>query len=80
MRGYRQSFVRLPQPTHVLEMSADANREAIERVARQFIERNGADAVLMLRELADAAEDIHDDISAKAWRDIADVAERLLRG
>jgi hypothetical protein len=61
-------------------MSANANGEAVERVARQFIDRNGADALQMLRELAEAAEDVHDDISAKAWRDIADVAERLLRG
>ena len=50
-------------------MSDDANGEAVERVARQFIERNGADALQMLRELAAAAEDIHDAISAKAWRD-----------
>jgi hypothetical protein len=32
-----------------------------------------------LRELAAAAEDIHDDISAKAWRDIAVAAERMLQ-
>ena len=60
-------------------MSDNANGEAVERVARQFIERNGADALQMLRELAAAAEDIHDAISAKAWRDIADAAERMLQ-
>jgi hypothetical protein len=60
-------------------MSDDASGEAVERVARQFIDRNGADALQMLRELAETAEDMHDDISAKAWRDIADAAERILQ-
>jgi hypothetical protein len=60
-------------------MSDAANGEAVERVARQFIDRNGTEALQMLRELAEAAEDMHDDISAKAWHDIADAAERMLR-
>ena len=60
-------------------MSDAANGEAVERVARQFIDRNGTEALQMLRELAKAAEDMHDDISAKAWRDIADAAERILQ-
>ena len=60
-------------------MSDDANGEAVERVAREFVDRNGYEALQMLRELAAAAEDIHDAISAKAWRDIADAVERMLQ-
>jgi hypothetical protein len=56
------------------------DEKAIEQVARQFIERNGAiEALRMLGELADAAHENGDHVSAKAWRDIAGAIKRLLR-
>jgi len=57
----------------------DENGEAVERTAREAIDRYGNNAVAMLRERAEVADHIGDELSAKAWRDIADAAERMLR-
>ena len=55
------------------------DEKAVERVARQFIERNGrTEALRMLSDLAAAAQGAGDHVSAKAWRDIADAVSRLL--
>jgi hypothetical protein len=55
------------------------NGESVEQVAREYVRRHGADSVPILRERADLADELADDASAKAWRDIADAAERILR-
>jgi len=58
-------------------MSGD-DEKAVEQVARQFIERNGAiEALRMLSTLADRAHRTGDHVSAKAWRDIASAVRRL---
>ena len=50
--------------------------DPVEHVARQFLRRHGVCAVEFLRERADCC--VGDDLSADAWLDIADAAERLL--
>jgi hypothetical protein len=50
----------------------------VEQVAREFIDRHGSDALQILREHFEIANAIGDDLSAKAWRDIEDAADRLL--
>ncbi len=57
---------------------SDDDDDDIEQVAREYVERHGADSVLILRERADAADAVGDLLSAEAWRDIADAAERIL--
>ena len=52
------------------------DRELVEHVARQFVQRHGSGAVEVLREHADCC--VGDNVSAEAWLDIADAAERLL--
>jgi len=52
------------------------DHDVVEHVARQFVRRHGAGAVDVLRERADCSAG--DCISADAWLDIADAAERLL--
>ena len=53
--------------------------EAVEHVAREYIGRHGPDSVPILRERADLSDEVGDLLSAEAWRDIADAAERILR-
>jgi hypothetical protein len=50
----------------------------VERVAREFLDRHGSDAPLILREHAEIADGLGDRLSAEAWRDIADAVERLI--
>jgi hypothetical protein len=50
-----------------------------EQAAREIIERHGSDAVPIIRERAENAAELADEIAAKEWRDIADAAERILR-
>jgi hypothetical protein len=57
-------------------MSDDA--DLVEQVAREYVQRHGSDSIAILREPADAAEEMGDVLSAKAWREIADAAERML--
>jgi hypothetical protein len=52
------------------------DHDLVEHVARQFVRRHGACAVELLRERADSSAG--DYVSADAWLDIADAAERLL--
>ena len=51
----------------------------LERAAAEILDRHGPDAVPILRECANRASELGDDMAAKAWRDIADAAERLVR-
>jgi hypothetical protein len=51
----------------------------VARVAAGFLARHGPSAIADLRELAEIAVANRDQLSAAAWTDIADVAERLLR-
>jgi len=55
------------------------HRTVNEQAAREIIERHGPDAVPIIRERAENATDLADEIAAKEWRDIADAAERILR-
>lgn len=50
----------------------------VERAARDIVEQHGEDAVPILRERAEVADELRDPVAAKAWRDIADAAERIL--
>jgi hypothetical protein len=43
----------------------------VERVAREFVDWHGLDALPILREPAEIADDLGNDLAAKAWRDIA---------
>jgi hypothetical protein len=52
---------------------------AVERAAQEAIGQYGGDAVAILRERADLADQIGDMLTAETWRDIADAAERILR-
>ena len=54
--------------------------DAVEQVAQDYVRRHGADSLPILRERADLADEVGDYASADAWRDIADAAERILRG
>jgi hypothetical protein len=55
------------------------NGETVEQVAREYVRRHGPDSVPILRERADLSDEVGDLLSAEAWRDIADAAERILR-
>ncbi len=58
---------------------SDSDDDHVEQVAREYVERYGADSLSILRERADLADEVKDVVSAEAWRDIADAAERILR-
>jgi len=55
------------------------NGEAVDQAAREAIDQHGDNAVSVLRERAELADHLGDELSAQAWRDIADAAERILR-
>ena len=67
----RRSEHRSPAVMAVME-----DQELVEHVARRFVRRHGVCAVEVLRERADCCAG--DCVSADAWLDIADAAERLL--
>ena len=46
-----------------------------EQIARQMVDRLGADAVPLLHNLAEQAQGVGDHWGAEAWRDIAGLAE-----
>ena len=52
----------------------------IEHVAREMIEQFGDGAAHVARELAEASDEVQDEMltPAKTWREIADTIERLL--
>jgi hypothetical protein len=54
--------------------------EEVDRVAAEFLERHGPSVILDLRERAEIAAANEDQLSAEAWTDIAEAAERLLWG
>ena len=55
------------------------NGEAVDQAAREAIDQHGNDAVSILRERAQVADQLSDKLSAEAWHDIADAAERMLK-
>ena len=60
-------------------MADDDNGQLIDRVAREQIQQHGANAVSILRERAEIAEASGDELSAEAWREIAQAVNRLLQ-
>jgi uncharacterized alpha-E superfamily protein len=52
--------------------------DEVDSVAAEFLERHGPSVILDLRERAEIAAANRDPLSAEAWTDIADAAERLL--
>jgi hypothetical protein len=59
-------------------MPSPYDQALVDEVAREFIERNGSEAVAVLRQHAEISDGLADKHSAKAWQDIADAAKRLL--
>ena len=55
------------------------NGEAVDQAAREAIDQHGGNAVSILRERAEVSDHLGDELSARAWRDIADAAERILK-
>jgi len=53
--------------------------ELVERTAREAIDQFGFDAVAVLRERAELFDGLGDELTAKAWRDIADAAALILK-
>jgi len=53
--------------------------DLVGAVAAEMVRRWGVDAVRITRDYADLAEETGDPLSAEAWGDIADEAERQLR-
>jgi hypothetical protein len=51
----------------------------VEQVAHEYVQRHGLDSLSILRDYAEVADSIGDILSAEAWRDIADTAERILQ-
>lgn len=49
-----------------------------ELAARKFVESHGCDALSILGERAELAKERGHGVAAKTWRDLADVAARLL--
>jgi uncharacterized alpha-E superfamily protein len=61
-------------------MDEDGNDEKlVEKAAREIVDQHGPEAIPILRERAEAADMIGDELAAETWRDIAESAERLLR-
>jgi hypothetical protein len=59
-----------------LEDATDS--DFVETIAADLIQQNGQTALPGIREAAEKATDLHDDLSAQVWRSVEDVAERLL--
>ena len=55
------------------------DRDLVVAVAAEMVQRWGVDAVRITRDYADLAEETGDPLSAEAWGDIAEEAERQLR-
>jgi hypothetical protein len=60
-------------------MSDGSDDNEVEQVAREYVQRHGPDSPSILRDFSEAADAIGDMLSAEAWRDIADAAERILQ-
>lgn len=52
--------------------------DLIDDVARDYVGRYGLGALALIRERAEIAREAGDFLSAQAWQDIADAAERIL--
>ncbi|HEY4473529.1 MAG TPA: hypothetical protein VGN21_20320 [Stellaceae bacterium] len=55
------------------------DEKLVETVAREIVEQHGVESLEILRERAEAADLLGDPLAAETWRDIADIAERMLR-
>jgi len=55
------------------------NGEAVDQAAREAIDQYGGNAVSILRERAEVSDHLGDELSARAWRDIADVPSGFSR-
>ena len=61
------------------ELQSDRRRlNLTELAARKFVESHGGDALTILGERAGLAEERGHRLAASAWRDLAEVAARLL--
>jgi hypothetical protein len=60
-------------------MRKSNNVKTIEQIARETVRRLGADAVPALHKRAERSEAIGDQRGAEVWRDIAALAEGMLR-
>ena len=56
----------------------DDDGELVEQAAREAIKQHGRNAIAVLRERAEIADEQGDNLSARAWRDIADAAARMM--
>lgn len=56
-----------------------SDEKLVEKAAREIVDQHGPEAIPILRERAEAADMIGDELAAETWRDIAKSAERLLR-
>jgi hypothetical protein len=52
----------------------------VDRVAGEIIERHGSDVVPILRERAEMAAEVGDELAAETWRVIVDATERRVKG
>jgi hypothetical protein len=67
------------QPLSAMGESGDTmiDNELVENTARGCLDRHGSTAIERLCERAEVAAGIGDILSAEAWQDIADAAQRL---
>jgi hypothetical protein len=56
-----------------------ANKKTVEQIAREMVDRFGADAVPVLHKLAAKAEAVGDHHGAATWQEIANVIEGMLK-
>lgn len=73
----RGDRIEQSRPFHV-SAGVEDDQAVVQQVAREHIERFGRKAPDYLRERAEQAELIGDQLSADAWREIAEAAERML--
>ena len=57
----------------------DGGKEALERFAREAVALYGPDATKLLLHRAEIAVEYGDKVSAKEWREVAAIAERITR-
>jgi hypothetical protein len=57
----------------------DGGKEALEKFAREAVALYGRDAPKLLLHRAEIADEYGDKVSAKEWRELADIAARITR-
>ena len=57
----------------------EGSKEALEDLARETVALYGSDAPKMLLDRAELADEFGDKVSAKEWREVAAIAERITR-